>query len=677
MVAVGGATLWITGQLEAWAIVGQALAILVSLALRTRPRSWQKSPVALNVGMLLVVVGTIHVALRGEPSTVSLAHFAALTQGLQLVDARPRRSEFLLVALALFQVVLAANLTDSVFFVPLLAAFIVSTTWTLMVHTLRTEALEAGMSLAVTRAITPGLLRWTLLASGASLLLAFVLFLALPRMRSNMVRAPGFGPGFASAGFSDRVELGDIGRIRQNHSVAMRVETLRGQPPAPRESYWRGLAFDHFDGRSWSHAQETRRLVPGSPEVGISLTPGEPRANLVQRIVREPVASGVIFTPGRPEKLRSATKRVHRDANDGLYALRTAKERLRYTIESETRSPSEAELARDRTAPPARHGGDNLRLPELDAAVGELARKITEDAQTDAERVRALERHLLANGRYSDRPPRIDPKDPRSPVEIFLFGDTRGHCEYFASSMVVLARSIGIPARIVNGFAGGRANSIGGFVEITHSDAHSWVEVHYAGAGWVRYDPTPPDLRLRAAGAPTWWSRASELGSALELWWFQRVVDFDRSDQFLALRSAWQAWHSVETWTASKEPGQRLVDWRTDRASVVRLALAAASGVVLVALGLRARRRQRGATLPPQTYQRALRLLARHRGLERAETTTARDFVGRVAERVPAEAAGAFQALTEAYLAERFGGHAPSATAELTRLRAALEAAPR
>ena len=91
-----------------------------------------------------ITLATIAVALRGEPSTIALAHFAALTQGLQLLDARPRHTEFLLVALALFQVVLAANLTDSVFFTPLLVAFVGSAVWTLLVHTLRSEAIEAG-----------------------------------------------------------------------------------------------------------------------------------------------------------------------------------------------------------------------------------------------------------------------------------------------------------------------------------------------------------------------------------------------------------------------------------------------------------------------------------------------------------------------------------------------------
>ena len=132
MVTIASATLWITQHLAIWAVLIQVLAIAISLWRRCSPFAWQRSALALNLGMMGVTGTTIHVALQGGPATLGLAHFAALTQGLQLIDARPRRTEFLLVALALFQVVLASNLTDSVFFIPLLVGFLFATAWTLV-----------------------------------------------------------------------------------------------------------------------------------------------------------------------------------------------------------------------------------------------------------------------------------------------------------------------------------------------------------------------------------------------------------------------------------------------------------------------------------------------------------------------------------------------------------------
>jgi len=671
LVVVASAAIWITGQLAAPLIAAQVAAIALAFARRAEPFAWQRSPIALNVGMFAIVAVTIRSALGGAPSTVALAHFAALAQALQLLDTRPRQTEYLLVALALFQVVLASNLTDSVFFPPLLVAFLLAAVWTLLVHTLRSEAIEAGDAAAVPAAITPGLLGTTLLASGASVLLALALFVALPRLRSNVISGPGLGPALAVAGFSSRVALGDLGRIREDPALAMRVETLDGTPPVESERYWRGLAFDRFDGRAWSITPPGRAAVPGSPEGGVGFGPRPNIVNLLQRIVREPVESGVIFAVGDPRQLQGTVRRIERDAGGGLYASGQADERIRYTIFTYLHRWRDEELERDLAVPPPRTGGRFLALPALGPRVAELAHEITAAAGSDAGRARAIERHLIAHGRYTNDPPSLEGVQG-SPVEAFLGGELAGHCEYFASAMVVLARSVGLPARLVNGFAGGRENRIGGFIEVRRSDAHSWVEVHYARAGWVAYDPTPPDLRDAAVASLTLSERVAELASALELWWYQRVVGFDRSDQISALRRAWMAWQrdESEATAASPHTGRTWARLGASPRAFRDAALAALCLAGGAALVFRLRRPARRAGVPRE-YRAALRLLAR-RGLVRARGATARAFAVEVAQSRPA-AAAAFAALTESYLAQRFGGTPPHAgAAELRALRSAL-----
>jgi transglutaminase-like putative cysteine protease len=670
LVTVASATLWITRQLEVWAMALQASAILVSLWRREAPFGWQRSALALNLGMVAIVACSTAVAVRGEPSTIALAHFAALTQGLQLLDARPRATEYLLVTLALFQVILASNLTDSVFFPPLLAAFLLAAVWTLMVHTLRSEALEAGDPGAVSRAITPGLVRTTLLASGLSVVLALALFVTLPRLRSNVVSGVGLAPALASAGFSSHVALGDLGRIRQDPRVVMRVQTLEGDGAAPEARYWRGLAFDRFDGTSWSITPPGRHPIPGSAEGGVSFGRRPHVANLVQRIVREPVEAGVLFGIGDLRRLQGTVRRLERDASGGLYAVGQADERVRYRVASYRHRWREDDLQRDPAAPGSRADARYLQLPKLSEATADLAREIVQGSASDAERVRALESFLLANGRYTNVPPRVD-TGAGSPLETFLHGGMAGHCEYFASAMVVMARSLGIPARLVNGFAGGRANRIGNFLEVTRSDAHSWVEVHYERAGWVRYDPTPPDLRARPAAALSLSERARELASALELWWFQRVVGFDRADQIHALKRAWLAWRGAREATRERRrPGDApAAAWSPTLPG--RDALLAAVAATLACVLLRRRRRRSRESLPA-SYAEALRLLSR-RGLTPHATATARDFAARVAAAHGADVARCFSVLTESYLAARFGGRPErSGSNELRALRAAL-----
>jgi transglutaminase-like putative cysteine protease len=676
VVLVSAAALALTGQVAMPALVVHAVALVVSLRTRLAPSAWQRSAWALNAGLLLSIGFAAQLWLRGELALLALAHFTHLAQALQLLDARARRSDFLLVALALFQVVLAANLTDSILFPPLLLAFLVATVWTLIQHTLWMEAMAAGEVWSAQRAFAPRLLRTTLLASGAAVVLALGIFLFLPRLQSGPLLS-GAGFGGAAAGFSDRVSLGDLGRIRSDPTLALRVETLRGTPAAPEHAYWRGLAFDRFDGRSWSVTPATRELLADTSDLGVRVTETRPVSDLVQRVLREPVASGVLFGAGLAIKVEGGVGRVERDPNGGLYAPETTADRVHYTVESHATAPDARALRDDVARPPTRGGERFLALPSLVPEIAALAQSITQSAESDFERALAVERWLRENGRYSDTPPVAAADDPRSPIERFLLERTEAHCEYFASAMVVLLRSVGVAARLVNGFAGGRTNEFGGFVELSRSDAHAWVEVHFERAGWVRFDPTPPDLRLRVAHASLL-AELRDLAGAAEHWWYRHVVEFDRSTQLRAMRSGWLAWRR---WRDDRARPVAAVEPEPERWAGVRFAgwwrpaLAAGGAIAALAIALQWRRSRRRRGPLPAAYAEALALLARERGLVREPATPARDFARHAARSVPPAAAAAFWTLTEDYLAERFGGRrAPAARRKLRTLRDSLRA---
>jgi len=688
LVGVASATLWITERLVLPVIAAQLVMLAFSFHRRLDPHPLQRSDITLNVLMLGITATTITVALQGNPSTISLAYFASLSQGLQLLDVRPRKSEFLLVALALFQVILAANLTDSVLFPPLLIVFTVAATWTLLVHTLRMEAIAAADPAAADSAITPQLARTTIFATAVAVALALVFFVTLPRLKGSMVTA-GVRGTQALSGFSDEVALGAIGRIRQDSAVVLRVETLEGTPPAPIDAYWRGLAFDTFDGHRWSISAlpdtRSRRPIPGPPRFGVDVAGGAdlaPRPTLVQRIIREPVASGVLFAAGTTRRIEGALDQVETDRNNGLYTPSQVEDRVQYRIWTLPRVRDEARLHDDRFSLPrdrvqAGDGERYLRLPELDPRVAALASRITERAASDGERAFALERWLRSEGRYTDSPPTFDEDDALTPIEGFLLDGLSGHCEYFASAMVVLARSAGIPARLVNGFAGGRPNLLGGFVTVTRADAHAWVELHYEGAGWVRYDPTPPDLRMRALADLGFGARMSELSDALETWWFRRVVEFDSADQIAALKGAFSMWKRFRTTSSTPAGGAPDEIWSgppelglpSPGIRVISLYLAS---LACLSIGLHKLGAQRGPGVPA-TYREALRLLAR-RGHVRAATATARDFAGDMRPALGPETALAFEQLTELYLRERFGTRVDRTGSRraLERLRTAL-----
>ena len=672
MSLVASGTLWATQQLPLWIIAAQCLAFSVSFATRRNPPAFRKHAVWLNVFMAGITTVTIRSALDGNPATISLAYFTALAQGLQLLDARPRKSEFVLVTLALFQVILASNLTDSIFFPPLVLIFLASVTWTLLVHTLSMEAAEAGDPAAVSAAIAPDLMRMTIVATAACLALAVVLFVLFPRLKTNLFRG-GSGSGLALSGFSDRVALGEVGKIRMDHSIVLRVTGLGGELPSPENAYWRGLAFDEFDGRNWSisHSERiaARRAISGIGRFGIELRPADESITFAQRIIREPVKAGVLFVPGNVQRIEGSFQRLERDRNGGLYLPGRGDERIRYTIWWNASERNADALRQDQARPPMEPspGGERpadryLQLSGLDPRVYALASRIVEGAENDFDRAWQIQESLRRNGLYTDSPPPLG-DEITAPIEAFLLGELEGHCEYFASAMVTLARTQGLPTRLVNGFAGGVPNALGGFVEVTQADAHAWVEVHFEAAGWVRFDPTPPDLRLRANQDVSLWAQLGQLGSAVELWWFQRVVDFDSVDQIGALRGLWLSWtRQRSTGPSSPNPlaitkRSNWADSLTDRDSIS--VIVGCLSALFVCFALWRRRRDQIESVVPVSYRRALGLLARH-GLIRSESASARDFARVVGARLPGVGGVAFDEITDHYLAERFGQREPT-----------------
>jgi transglutaminase-like putative cysteine protease len=120
------------------------------------------------------------------------------------------------------------------------------------------------------------------------------------------------------------------------------------------------------------------------------------------------------------------------------------------------------------------------------ARVYRLARRLTDGAPTVFDAVRRVERHLQDNYIYSENVARHD-----LPLVAFLFDDRAGYCQQFSGAMALMLRMAGIPARVATGFTRGSFNRDTREWRVRDLDAHSWVEVNFAGIGWVNFDPTP------------------------------------------------------------------------------------------------------------------------------------------------------------------------------------------
>ena len=155
--------------------------------------------------------------------------------------------------------------------------------------------------------------------------------------------------------------------------------------------------------------------------------------------------------------------------------------------------------------------------------VTELASELYDPLATVNENVINVRDYLRENMSYTRV---LKSKEGIPPLDQFLFENREGHCEYFASSMVVILREMGIPSRIVTGFLGGEFNDLGDYFIIRESDAHAWTEVYFPEYGWVSFDPTPSDNSYDAT--------TGIFMSSLEYMkyrWNKYIVDFDSKDQ--------------------------------------------------------------------------------------------------------------------------------------------------
>ena len=138
-----------------------------------------------------------------------------------------------------------------------------------------------------------------------------------------------------------------------------------------------------------------------------------------------------------------------------------------------------------------------------------------------------LENYLRSHFAYTLN---LTGKPGEDPLAHFLFETRAGHCEYFASAMAIMLRTLGIPTREVNGFLPGEYNDLGGDYIVRASDAHSWVEVYFPGTGWMTFDPTPPGAEMPKAD---FFSRLGQYMDWFELTWNEWVINYDFIHQIL------------------------------------------------------------------------------------------------------------------------------------------------
>lgn len=597
---------------------------------------------------------TIHLVYLAESALDGFVYLLLLLVLLRLSTARALGDLRDAGLLSFFMLVASASVAFGIGLLFAFVGFLALGTWMLMLHHVVSESERAEQD-----PTTPGLFSVSVVGSLAAVLITASLFFIIPRVGQASLPFRGEMRRMIT-GFTSQVELGAIGEIETDSTVVMRVGLPDGGHAAAAPGLrWRGITLDQFDGRGWTASRPERRalraIAPGVVRVGAPRGTGR---IVTQEIFLEPIGTDVIFAAPRVLTVQLSAPGLLVDDTGGLSVAAPAA-RLRYTVESELEQPVRGGAGGRVLDVASRER--YLQLPPLPARVPALARRVTTGSADGHEAARRLTEFLARELRYSLTQARTQHLDP---LEDFLFVRRSGNCEYFATALAVMLRTVGVPSRVVNGFQRGEWNPYGEYFAVRLSDAHSWVEAWIEGAGWVSFDASPRD---EATGAE--WGRVGLYLDALRMRWYRYVVNWSLKDQ-VDLASALR--HTVRAW---RPDWPRLGGWEGSRAPAL-----VGLGLVLAGVAWRLRhggviaRRTSDRRAVPDFYRRALRLLAR-RGVRPARHETAREFWARVEAEAP-NCGGALGALTLAYERVRFGAAAlsPDDRDAIDRSLAALRA---
>jgi transglutaminase-like putative cysteine protease len=454
--------------------------------------------------------------------------------------------------------------------------------------------------------------------------ITMVVFFLMPRDftrkgffgRDLKLQPPG---GLSEVDFSKNVRLGDLGNVKASNRIVLRVRLVSGaRHNVPQ--HWRGATLDAFDGAQWHEAAVHRVLVgngwrpfrSGAQSTWTRRAPAGGAQVVVDRVsdtgdrMPVPLASRAVRIGG-PDRLR-----VHA-SRDGTFRARRGVPR-KYTVEVVGGVEGGASAPKPRLGAKAwthLHVRPDT-VPDAAREIGNIVRKRVGASAGHAAVVEGVRDHLV--NRFDYLAPGAD--GGAESIGDFLAGARAGHCEYFASAMVLILRTQGVPCRLVTGFRSDEWDDATDTLLIRSRHAHAWVEFFDISRGWRTVDPTPAvDSEEAVAG----------LGLLTRLRYRLSTL-----------------WYSVTGFNATAAEGVRA--WLAAHGWDV---LSAALGLIVVALLLRLSRRRRRPA-PVRAYGSALRRF----GLKLEPGETPRELLVRV--ELDDERRRALLAATRAHEASRY-----------------------
>jgi|GEM_PF-1199107 len=515
-------------------------------------RPHQPAPrVAIN-SILLVVIAIAGIELlRVGVGVSSFAEFAALLLVVKLLDLRDPRDDGQILVLSvaiLIAAVLTSNTLMTGFLTVIVIILIMRAVVLFQIHSVLALANNEEALINKNARVD---FRSMLIATGfICTVIGSVVFVILPRNIGMQAFGQWGDSNGSVSGFSDSVELGRPGLISQSSTpvLDLTVTDTDGQNIGSSNSpaiYLRGAVLNSYTDGNWESSLSMRnplsnriRLVPGNTSLVSRNDIAEREWDRQLDISVRSTGNGprLLFTPWKTVEFRTGNEpmRIGLSFERGLFLRDGIGGRIDYVARSKNVEfnnidftsfvsrnevletmvePEVAQLARDIVS----QGGVN---PDP------FLRPIADDITA----VRLIENHLRTQYSYTlDSQPVPNGEDA---TKWFLFERKTGHCEYYASALTLMSRSIGIPARLITGYVASDFNEVTGQYVVRESNAHAWIEAEIAPGEWRTFDGTPPqDFHELHQPDPTFWRSVNKMYESLEFLWVRSVVAYDSNSQ--------------------------------------------------------------------------------------------------------------------------------------------------
>ncbi|WP_440875815.1 transglutaminase family protein [Thalassotalea sp. PLHSN55] len=446
-------------QLAWWLIALTLLAVLW--------RSWliPKADIVVNKWLLVAfaLTGCVVLALNAKSLglLLTMVHLLSFSYALKILEIKQRSDFYQLFFIGLFLLSASFIFTQELGYFALYSLVLILNITLLLSYFSSVQSVKSSYLLSAKLVLQ-------------SMPLAVALFFIFPKL-SPFWQVPLAKS--AQTGLSDSVTVGDVANLALSDKRAFRV-TFASEAPPYQQLYWRTLALDQFDGKSWRQSQSVKDFVRKNNKKYPSVTHQVAGEGSQYQVIADASFQHWLFA------LDIATTRnsnIISLSDFSLYSKEPVTQLFSYRVTSYMDSPLAQNLSEQALRP-------YLHLPQnSNPQLQQLGRELRQLHQSPQAIINAvLQRFRVQEYFYTLSPPLLG----EHALDEFYFQSLSGFCEHYASSFAFLMRAAGIPTRLVVGYLGGEYNQQGNFYTIKQQDAHAWTEVWLEGKGWQRIDPT-------------------------------------------------------------------------------------------------------------------------------------------------------------------------------------------